>query len=550
MNTPLTNPVPGLRRHEDLSIEKAGAGIRVTKPERPKIRELDADARKLKMYRQKPSLWVENHFDIQLARYRDRAELEAWLDEQPDDAHAWLRSRINDLTLDPSRSYQADALNLLAEPQENVRIALQWANSVAKTATAAMMVHYFLDCYPNGVIVTTAGTWSQLKEQLWGEIGLWGEKAVLPICSNQVPIFKTHIDLGPQWKAFGRAAKEEGTFEGVHAEYVMVIMDEAKAIPQIVHDQCRRILRGSTKTWWIQLSTPGSPTGPYYDITQGDQSHRWMVHHVSAYESERVTLEQIQEDNEDLGDDSPLFISMVCSDYPDETEFTVIPLSWAQACVNREAEAGPKYLGVDVARFGSDETVIYELKGRQAKMVANYNGKDTTWTAGKIQTLYSERGPYKSVLIDDTGVGGGVTDQVKNPGGRKRSGTISVTPINFGSRKVMRKDVYHNVRTEMYFFLRGSMKQSADKPDDPTTGLSIPNDKRLIHQLTSQEYGYTVDGLFMMKSKDEGETAKQLRKRGEKSPDRADALALAHYGPRRARKRPLRALPHDVMPAS
>jgi len=275
-----------------------------------------------------------------------------------------------------------------------------------------------------------------------------------------------------------------------------------------------------------------------------------MVHHVSAYESERVTLEQIQEDNEDLGDDSPLFISMVCSDYPDETEFTVIPLSWAQACVNREAEAGPKYLGVDVARFGSDETVIYELKGRQAKMVANYNGKDTTWTAGKIQTLYSERGPYKSVLIDDTGVGGGVTDQVKNPGGRKRSGTISVTPINFGSRKVMRKDVYHNVRTEMYFFLRGSMKQSADKPDDPTTGLSIPNDKRLIHQLTSQEYGYTVDGLFMMKSKDEGETAKQLRKRGEKSPDRADALALAHYGPRRARKRPLRALPHDVMPAS
>tara|TARA_Y100000310_G_scaffold63233_2_gene58552 strand:+ start:10520 stop:12244 length:1725 start_codon:yes stop_codon:yes gene_type:complete len=538
----------------ERQLEKRLSGTRVSVLDGPvPVTNLSPDARKLLMYRHNPAMWVTNHFDITLAKYRSLQEIESWLAVQDEDAHSWIKHRleVGTCVFDKKRSYQAEALDLLAqEDTDNVRLALKWGNSLGKTGTAALMLHWFMDCFPGGVCVTTAGTWSQLKEQLWGEVGMWGDRAVLPICSGQVPIWKTHIDLGPQWKAFGRAAKDDGTFEGVHADYVMVIMDEAKAIPQTVFDQVRRILRGARKTWWVALSTPGSPVGPYYDITQGDQSHRWVVHHVSSYEGERVSLTQIEEDYEDLGPDSPLFISMDCADFPDESEFTIIPLSHAQAAINRKvSQEGDRWLGVDVARFGSDETVLMELRGRQVEMVAAANGKDTQWTAGRVMAAFGERGPYKGILIDDTGVGGGVTDALREGHlQRLKRQSLPVRPINFGGRDVMRKDVYFNIKTEMYFYLKASFREGAEKPDDPEVGISVPNDKKLLHQLTSQEYSYSVDGLFKMVSKDDGEQAKRLREKGEKSPDRADALALAHYGPRRARKQRVRETPHNVMP--
>lgn len=480
-------------------------------------------ARKLAMYRERPSVWVKHHLDVDLAKYRDRAFFDDWLAKQPPDAHTWARSQIaqDNLVFDSSRSYQAEALDLMATPG---RYAIQWANGLAKTATAAMMILWFLDVYPNGKCVTTAGTWSQLREQLWREIPYWASRTTKPITANAVQIQKTQIEIENNWVAFGRAASGESTFEGVHAPYVLVVMDEAKAIPEGVFSAVRRIMRGSAtgKYWFVCLSSPGSPSGSFWEITNGVQASRWTTLRLSAYESERVGLDSIQEDWEDLGDKSPLFISMVCGEFPDESDFTVIPLSWVQASVDKNLgpfNIGPRTLGVDVARFGSDETVLYEIDGRTAAEVEAYQGRNLMHTAGAIMNVHRR---YSAIGIDDSGLGGGVTD-------RLREQEIEVAAINFGDVSNPNHAAYFDLGTEMWWTVRRQLElgfESAQAPEAMTeenAGLSIPDDKKLIHQLASRQYGFRSDGKIKLESKDD------MRKRGERSPDRADALVIAHW---------------------
>lgn len=468
-------------------------------------------------YRQKPSLWVEDKIAIDLARCRDRAVLETWLDQPGQRGlHHWCRQRLaaGQLELDASRSYQAEALDAMAAPGY---YAFQWANGTAKTTTAALLVHWFLDCYDDSRALTTAGTWSQLKEQLWREIPLWAEHAREPIIATG-RLTKTTIDAAPDWAAFSRAAEKADTFEGVHAKHILVLMDEAKAVKPEIFGAVRRILRGNPESmfWFVCLSSPGSPTGPFYDITTGRQSHRWKVFRLSAYESERIALDQIGSDATDLGEHSPLFVAMVLGEFPEESDDTVIPVSYAQANVKRVvSDEGARYLGVDVARFGEDETALVSLFGRRAEVSSVYQGKDTVWTTGRIGELH-DRWKYAEIGIDDSGVGGGVTDQC-------RTNSMPVRAINFGSKDgLTQPDRYVDIKAQMYFILRDELEAGAKDPGNPEVGLCLPDDNKLIHQLCMQQYEFDNQ----QRRKVEGHA--KLKARGEHSPDRADALAIAN----------------------
>jgi phage terminase large subunit len=414
--------------------------------------------------------------------------------------------------LDQTRSYQAEALDLMAEPGQ---FALMWANGTAKTTTAALAVLWFLDCYP-GKVLTTAATWSQLQEQLWREIRTWASRAKGPIASNQVTVGKTQIDISPDWAAFGRAFDREGSFEGVHAKYVMVLMDEAKAIAPGAFEESQRILRGNadTKLWWLALSSPGSPSGPFYDIVHGSMAHRWQTLRLSAYECERISLDQIARDALDLGEASPLFTTMTLGEFPDVADDTLIPLSWAEAAVDRNVSVeGSSVAACDVARFGSDSTVFARFDGRKASIPTVYSGKDLMQTAGRVVQL---RKDVDRIAIDDAGLGGGVTD-------RCRELSVSgLRPLNAGS-KAKHSDEFADLGSEMAWNLRRAFEETYLNRDDPDLGLSIPDDKRLVHELTSRKYDYRSDGRIKIESKSD------MRRRGERSPDRADALAMAWW---------------------
>ncbi len=479
-------------------------------------------AQPLDAYRRQPSLWIEDHVNIELARCRERAELEEWLLRQPPETHKWCRQNLSADKLSlGGASYQSYVLDAMAEPGQ---YALQWANGCAKTATAALFLLWFLDCYPGGKALTTAGTWSQLKEQLWREIPMWAERLKRPIVPAGEAMLQTGINLGPDWAAFARAADRADTFEGVHGDYILILVDEAKAIKPEIFGAFRRIMRGNPncKCWIVCLSSPGSPIGPFYDITNGDQAHRWRTFKLSAYESERVTLDQIATDAEDLGEESPLFISMDVGEFPAEGEDTVVPLSWAQAAIGRIVEVGGlNFLGIDVARHGGNESVMASMKGRRVALERTYRGKDLVWTANTAMEL-AARDRYRAIGVDDAGLGGGVTDQLK-------AKSLPVVPIIGGGREGMRQpNRYANLNAEMWFSLRAELDAGFNDLANPEVGLSLPNDKRLINQLVSARYGYDDLNRRKLEKKKLKKTA-ATEEGDSDSPDRADAVVIANW---------------------
>lgn len=167
-----------------------------------------------------------------------------------------------------------------------------------------------------------------------------------------------------------------------------------------------------------------------------------------------------------------------------------------------------RVMGIDVARFGGDETVftIIENKGIslwEQIFIEGHRSKDLMWTVGRAIDLRRE---FKIglVVVDDDGVGGGVVD-------RLRESNIQVVDFK-GAEKPKDEEQFGNRRAEGFFKLREMI----------TNGyLKIFNNHELLDQLLTIRYKYTSKGTKLMISKDE------MRKEGIKSPDKADALMMA-----------------------
>ncbi|MDP6775703.1 MAG: hypothetical protein QGI83_02940, partial [Candidatus Latescibacteria bacterium] len=179
------------------------------------------------------------------------------------------------------------------------------------------------------------------------------------------------------------------------------------------------------------------------------------------------------------------------------------------------AEDGARSLGVDVARFGEDETVFVRIDGRRAQVADAYRGKDLMKTAGRI-VRHVQGVRHFPVGIDDVGLGGGVTDRCRE------QNVDGIRALNAGER-ALHSDDFADLGSEMGWNLRTAFEETyrtvTEGAEDSSVGISIPDDPVLIHQLTARKYDYKSSGQIKIESK------AGMRARGESSPDRADALA-------------------------
>lgn len=168
-------------------------------------------------------------------------------------------------------------------------------------------------------------------------------------------------------------------------------------------------------------------------------------------------------------------------------------------------DEGAIEVGVDVARLGGDRTVFVKRKGLKEIGRASFTKKRTTEVCDLLVNFI---GADKDVLIkiDDTGVGGGVTDEMIARG-------YNVIPINFGA-KASNSDKYPNLISEAWFYLQSIIDQ-----------ISIANDKDLLVELSNREWKMDSKGRRGVESKDD------YKKRGFRSPDLADATILCFYTP-------------------
>lgn len=473
--------------------------------------ELTERAELYQAYRIDPSFWARNKLDFKSLRGRSRGELEDWLETQPPNSHQWARNQLNAglLCNTENGTYQDHWLKAMGVDGSH-KVTWQTANGVGKTATFAVALLWFLDCFPGGVVITTAGTWAQVEHQLWREIAKWKAGGDL-----EGTLLSHRLDIAPDWYALGLSTNQPENFEGHHGKYMMLMYDEAKAIKKDIFQAGRRMLQSSKMWWWLIASTPGNPTGGYYEHTQKSD---WTHLRLSAYESANCNLDDIVGNATALGEDSPLFRSMVCGQFYESVQNALINREQAELCkpLLTEGDETDISIGCDVARFGPDRTVMMVLKGGNIVETVTRRKWDTQATAGdliRLRDKYSSDDITPNLVVDDTGLGGGVTDAL-------RTQDANMIAINFGASAPDIESAKHCIRMRefLYWQGKGAIEQRL------VGGLP----QSLIEELCAHEYRYLPSQKILLSKKEEVKAVL------ERSPDEADAFCLAWHGTRQA----------------
>ena len=417
--------------------------------------------------------------------------------------------------------------------RDNPKVTIKSGQGVGKTGFEAATLLWFLSCFENARVVATAPTLHQLNDVLWAEVSKWQSKS--PLLKEILQWTKTKISMigsKERWYAVARTATTPENMQGFHEDNMLFIVDEASGVADPIMEAILGTLSGSNN----KLLLCGNPTrtsGTFYDSHTRDRA-LYKCHTVSSADSSRTNKENIDSLIRKYGWDSNVVRVRVRGEFPNQEDDVFIPLSLIEQCSSKLLElddsAGMQFvsLGVDVARFGDDETIIYRNYHGHCKIVRNRRGQNLMATVGDIvkefKKIYREYSKYEGkvyVQIDDTGLGGGVTDRLKEVRKEQKLYKMQIIPINAAEKietdTAAGKEAaekYNNLTTAMW----ASMRDLLDNKQ-----IVIEDDEQTIGQLSSRKYTMTSNGKLEIESK------KEMKKRGLDSPDRADALALALY---------------------
>jgi len=407
---------------------------------------------------------------------------------------------------------QEEVLNAV---RDHRRVAVRACHGVGKTKVAAWVALWFLYCHRNSKVITTAPTWHQVENLLWREIHAAHATSRIPLGGK---VLQTQIELGKQWFALGLSTDKPERFQGFHAENILLIVDEASGVDQRIFEAAEGFLT-SPGAKLLLIGNPTQLSGEFYNAFRSSLYHKI---HISAFDSPNlkagkivrpylVTPEWVEEKRIKWGEDSPMWYSRVLGEFPEQGDDTLIPLAWIEAAQRRWREYmksepkgdEPVELGVDVARYGSDSTVIVVRRGICAEIARVIRGQDTMQVAGAVIDVLRSTGAAVA-KVDVVGLGAGVVDRLKE---QKQP----VREMNAGEA-AYDKERFVNRRAEWYWALRERF-QAGD--------IAIPPDDELAAQLASLKYKFDSRGRIQTESKED------MRKRGLPSPDKADALVLA-----------------------
>jgi len=423
---------------------------------------------------------------------------------------------------------------IMLSVRDNRSTAVQSCHDIGKTRVAALIVAWWLSCHPPGeaFAVTTAPTFDQVRALLWREIGIIHREGGLPGRVNQ-----TEWLFGQEMVGYGRKPDDTNPtgMQGVHARRVLVVGDEACGLSAAILEAAST-LTANDDSRTLLIGNPDDPATEFGKACKPGSGYN--VIEVSAFDSPNFTDEEVpewlkpllvgktwvEERRKKWGEESPMWKSKVLGKFPEESTDGLIPLASIAAAVARELQPAPNDpndLGVDVARFGDDSTVMYHRTGPVARRVLKYNGKDTMVTVGHIVALHRELG-FRRVKVDDIGVGGGVSDRLKE--------LLSDPTSSFKKCEVVRINVSESpardTEAERFKNMRGELNWNMRERF--IAGLiSLPGaDDDLQNEAAEMKYDYQSSGHIIIEAK--ADMKKRLRGQ---SPDDWDALVLAFAEP-------------------
>ncbi len=405
--------------------------------------------------------------------------------------------------------YQAEFLNAIATGER--RISIRSGHGTGKSTSASWaMLWYLLMRFPNKVVVT-APTSGQLFDALFAELKRWiGElpkpvQDLLTVKSDRVELAAAPSEMFISART-SRAETPEA-LAGVHSDNVLLVVDEASGVPEKVFEAAAGSMSGHNATT-ILLSNPTRSTGTFYE-SQTRMANTWWTQRWSCVDSPLVSDEFVDEMRERYGEESNAFRIRVLGEFPLADDDTIIPFHLVDAAMNRDIEVDDErrpVWAVDPARFGSDRTAFCKRVGSVITEIKSWRGLDLMQTVGRVMAEYEALNPSarpSEILVDSIGVGSGVVDRLRELGAPVRGVNVAESP-SMG-------ETYNNLRTELWFKTKAWLEDR---------GCKLPQDDGLMADLTGIRYSFTSSGKMAAESKD------QMRRRGLRSPDLADAVCL------------------------
>ena len=405
---------------------------------------------------------------------------------------------------------------------KRIGICVHSGHGTGKTAFAAWCLLHFLVCRPYCKVPCIAPVGPQLKTNLWPEVHLWIRRSrILPdlIKWQAEKIYFKEVS-GTEWFAIPRtvnvkASPEEQaeTLAGIHADNMLVIVDESSGVPDPVFRPLEGGLTGPLNLV-LQIGNPTQSTGFFHEsFTKNRQD--WLVCHWNAEESELVEPTHIERMARKYGKDSNAYRIRVLGLPPLAAPDVLIPWDWVRNAVDRPLlvdEGTPVVLGIDVGReLGGDQSVILRRQGPIVRGLDTYNGVNTQelgyWCLKEITETDAQ-----VAAIDVIGWGAGTYDMLKD------LTPIPILPINV-AESAGDPDRFMRLRDELWWNLRERFQAGT---------ISIPDDDELIGELSTIKYNFSKTS----KEKIKIESKQELRDRGLSSPNKADALCLSEFAAR------------------
>jgi ribosomal protein S27AE len=400
------------------------------------------------------------------------------------------------------------------------RTAVKACHASGKTFIAAAAVLWWITTRKEGIAVTTAPTWTQVERLLWGEI-----RGMVNCANIAYPKpSATSLQLGPGRYAMGLSTNEGVRFQGFHGD-ILIVIDEAPGVLPEIYEAIEGIRAGGDVRV-LSLGNPIISSGPFYDAFTANREG-WNLITISAFDTpnlEGVTLEQLLEMSEAVLDENPrpylttrrwvkekhsewgpghpLWESRVLGNFPLQSEDALLSLTWLEQAKLRTDGDGDVVAGLDVAGPGEDETVLCVRQGPRIILLRSWVRPDPRGDV--LLALMPFRSRLKSVNVDTVGIGYYMAQHL-------RDDRLPVDEVNVG-KAASDTEKYSNLKAEIYWKFRERAMSGE------LAGLS---DEKTIGQLAGIRYCHNSRGQIVIESKQDA------RKRGVKSPDRAEAVILA-----------------------
>jgi len=462
---------------------------------------------------------IDNVIDGVIADLRKRSKNSVYLT----DPEAWASDVLG-------KSLWSKQQAIAKSVVENTHTAVVSCNGAGKSALAGILGAWWVAVHdPYEVaLICSAPTYPQIARVLFREL-----KDNHKIAAERGFSLPGHINQSEEWKlednygtliGFGRRPADTdivSAFQGIHRRFVFVILDEAGGIPLDLYTATEAVTN-TADARVLAIGNPDRRGTEFHRIFREDPT--WNKISISAYDTPNFTSEVVPETLKPLliqkewvekqkiswGEESARFKSKVLGEFPDEADNTFFSQSTIDKAIDTEIvddNENTAVLGVDLARFGEDESVVYINRGGRCRKLETWSKATAVESANRVHRMALEHG-VSEVRVDAAGLGGPVVDMLANLAGEKY---IVISML--GSAASPDRMRWLNARAHIYDTLREAMSDGRLDLD--------PDDKSLLDEMLMIQYKFTSKGAIQIESKDD------MRSRGVSSPDSLDALTYA-----------------------